>query len=156
MGQIAFNKRTLFPVKNVRKLFPQEVGRKERTYGCATVRKHSHAFGVGSLLAQKKPRQEMKVKGTRVSGTPRQHAPLNLSTRAFKEHNLGNSLGGGIKKMRTRWKGGMGLQAGSLIPRKNTIVGRGDKIFTSTSLLWLGKASREREEGFGLGRKGPE
>lgn len=86
MGQITFNKSTVFPVKNQRKLFPFGVGTK-RAYECASVRKerHSHVFGVGGLLAQKKPRQESrkskewwKVYTTHLTGALRQHAPLSL------------------------------------------------------------------------------
>lgn len=51
----------------------------------------------------------------------------------------------------------MGLQAGSLIPRKNTIVGRGDKRKYPPPPVSFGwEKLREREEGFGQGRKGPE
>lgn len=53
---------------------------------------------------------------------------------------------------------GIGLQAGSLISTKNSIVERGDEreMSTPTNLLQLGKASRERERGGVLEKRGPE
>lgn len=51
----------VFPIKKLRKLFPQMV-RKKRADECVRKERHSHVFGVVDLFAQKNLRWEIRTK----------------------------------------------------------------------------------------------
>jgi hypothetical protein len=108
-GKITFNKSMVFPISKLRELFLQMVGKK-RADECAAVRKqrHSRVFGVGDLFAQKNLRWEIRTKGggcctCSIYISPGPGAVCTSKPLAFKEQDLGNYLGGGIRRKHTRW-----------------------------------------------------